>query len=133
VPRAHAYNPSYLGGRDQKDQSEPRQIVHETLSPKYLTQSRASRVAQAVECMPSKREALSLLLGKNNNEKDWGCSPSDRPLAWVQSPVWRIIVIITSTIILDQMVLPDHFISSSAHCKCGSTPRKSPEWRLCNW
>jgi hypothetical protein len=38
---AHAYNPNYLGGRDQEDQglkpSQPRKIVCETLSRKYLT------------------------------------------------------------------------------------------------
>jgi hypothetical protein len=31
---ANTYNPSYSGGRDQKDQSQPRQIVTETLSQK---------------------------------------------------------------------------------------------------
>jgi hypothetical protein len=37
---AHACNPNYSGGRDQEDHSlkQPRQIVHETLSRKYLTQ-----------------------------------------------------------------------------------------------
>jgi hypothetical protein len=34
VPEAHAYNPSYSGGRDQEDvvQSQPGQIVCKTLS-----------------------------------------------------------------------------------------------------
>jgi hypothetical protein len=33
---AHTCNPSYLGGRDQEDpvQSQPKQIVHKTLSQK---------------------------------------------------------------------------------------------------
>jgi hypothetical protein len=37
---AHAYNPSYLGGRDQEDRSlKPAwQIVFETLSQKYPSQ-----------------------------------------------------------------------------------------------
>jgi hypothetical protein len=47
---AHAYNPSYSGGRDQEDHgSKPApSIVHETLSRKYLTQKRAGGVAQNV-------------------------------------------------------------------------------------
>jgi hypothetical protein len=39
--------------------SQPKQIVHETLSRKYPTQKRAGRVTQVVECLPSKCEALS--------------------------------------------------------------------------
>jgi hypothetical protein len=37
VPVAHAYNSSYLGGIDQ---SQPRQVVLQTLSQKYSTQKR---------------------------------------------------------------------------------------------
>jgi hypothetical protein len=39
--------------------SQPGQIVHETLSQKYSTQKRAEGVAQVVEYLPSKSEALS--------------------------------------------------------------------------
>jgi hypothetical protein len=39
---AHAFNPSYSGGRDQEDpSSKPAQDVWETKSGKYLTQIRA--------------------------------------------------------------------------------------------
>jgi hypothetical protein len=50
VPVAHACNPSYSGGRDQKDLSlKPVwQIVCETLSQKYSSQKRAVGVAQGV-------------------------------------------------------------------------------------
>jgi hypothetical protein len=41
-------------------QCQPGQIVLETLSQKYPTQKRAGGVAQVVECLPSKGEALSL-------------------------------------------------------------------------
>jgi hypothetical protein len=40
-------------------QSQPRQIVCETLSQKYLTQNRAGGMDQVVEHLPSKPEALS--------------------------------------------------------------------------
>jgi hypothetical protein len=45
---AHACNPSYSRGRDQEDGSsnQPRQIVHETLSPKTLHKNRPDGVAQ---------------------------------------------------------------------------------------
>jgi hypothetical protein len=45
---AHAYNPSYSGGRDQEDcgSKQPRQIVCKTLSQKNSSQKRAGRVAQ---------------------------------------------------------------------------------------
>jgi hypothetical protein len=45
---AHAYNPSYSGGRAWgiAVQSQPRQIVCETLSQKHPSQKRAGRVAQ---------------------------------------------------------------------------------------
>jgi hypothetical protein len=48
---AHAYNPSYSVGRDQKDHGwkQPRQIVHETLSQKNPSQKRAGGVAQGVD------------------------------------------------------------------------------------
>jgi hypothetical protein len=49
-----------LGGRDWgiAVQSQPWQIVQETLSQIYPTQKRASRMAQVVECLPTKHEAL---------------------------------------------------------------------------
>jgi hypothetical protein len=40
-------------------QSQQRQIVWETVSQKYSTQKRVGRVAQVVECLHSKHEALS--------------------------------------------------------------------------
>jgi hypothetical protein len=40
-------------------QNQSRQIVHETLSQKYPTQKRASRVAKIVEYLTSKYETLS--------------------------------------------------------------------------
>jgi hypothetical protein len=42
-----------------KVKSQPRQIVHETLSQKYPIQKRASGVDQVIEHMSSKQEALS--------------------------------------------------------------------------
>jgi hypothetical protein len=41
-------------------QSQPKQIVHETLSQKYPTRNRTGGVSQAVEHRPSKKETLSL-------------------------------------------------------------------------
>jgi hypothetical protein len=55
---AHTCNSSYSRGKDEV-QSQPGQIVGETLSQKYLTQKRAGGVAQVVEYPPSKCEALS--------------------------------------------------------------------------
>jgi hypothetical protein len=40
-------------------QSQPKQIVHETLSWKYPTTKRPGKVDQVIECLPSKCEALS--------------------------------------------------------------------------
>jgi hypothetical protein len=59
---AHACNPSYLGGRDQENcglKPAPGKLVQETVSQKNPTQNRPSRVAQVVELLPSKCEALS--------------------------------------------------------------------------
>jgi hypothetical protein len=58
---AHTCNPSYSGGRDQEIHglSQPGQIVLKTLSRKILSQKRAGAVAQVVEHLPSKCEALS--------------------------------------------------------------------------
>jgi Na+-translocating ferredoxin:NAD+ oxidoreductase RnfG subunit len=44
---AHAYDPSFSGGREQ-DRSQSRQIVHEILPQKYLTQKMAGGVVQGV-------------------------------------------------------------------------------------
>jgi hypothetical protein len=41
-------------------QSQPSQIVHKTLSQKYSTQKTAGRVAQVVEHLPSKCDALRI-------------------------------------------------------------------------
>jgi hypothetical protein len=51
-------------------QSQPGQIVHETLSQKYLIQRRASRVAQMVECLRSKSEALSSNLNTAKKKRE---------------------------------------------------------------
>jgi hypothetical protein len=40
--------------RSIRGPSQPGQIVCETLSPKYPIQKRAGKVAQVVECLPSK-------------------------------------------------------------------------------
>jgi hypothetical protein len=45
---AHACNPTYSGGRDQEDLgSQPRQIVHKTLSQKNPSQKTADGVTQS--------------------------------------------------------------------------------------
>jgi hypothetical protein len=48
---AHAYNPSNSGGRIKRIivQSQPREIVGETLSRKHPTKKRAGKVAQGVD------------------------------------------------------------------------------------
>jgi hypothetical protein len=51
VQEAHACNPGYSGAEIRRIavQSQPRQIVHETLSQKYLTQNkRIAGVAQGI-------------------------------------------------------------------------------------
>jgi hypothetical protein len=40
LARRHSVNPSYLGGRDQEDQSQPRQIVPEVLAQKNPPQKK---------------------------------------------------------------------------------------------
>jgi hypothetical protein len=57
----HACNPSYSGGRNQKDHSSKPagKINCETLSQKYSTQNRAGGVTQVIQCLPNKCEALS--------------------------------------------------------------------------
>jgi hypothetical protein len=49
-------------------QSQLGQVVHETLPRKYPTQKRASRVAQVVEDLPSKHEALSSVPPKKTKQ-----------------------------------------------------------------
>jgi hypothetical protein len=61
---AHAYNPSYSGGRDQEDRGS--KIICKTLSQKYPTQKRAGGVAQVVECLPG-RLWYSSQLGQGNS------------------------------------------------------------------
>jgi hypothetical protein len=58
----HTYNPSYSEGRDQEDQGSKSalgQIVLKIYLKKNPSQKKAGRVAQVVQCLPSKREALS--------------------------------------------------------------------------
>jgi hypothetical protein len=52
-------NPSYLRGRDQEDHGSKPTWANslQDLSRKYPTPNRAGRVAQVVECLPSKCEA----------------------------------------------------------------------------
>jgi hypothetical protein len=61
---SHAYNPRYIEGRDQEDQSSKpamaKQIVYKTLPQKYPAQKKIGRVAQVVDCLPNKCETLSL-------------------------------------------------------------------------
>jgi hypothetical protein len=55
TPVAHTCDISYSGGKDQEDHSlRPGKIVHKTQSQKHLTQNRADRVAQVIECLLSK-------------------------------------------------------------------------------
>jgi hypothetical protein len=51
VPLAHAYNPTYIEGRDQEDHGS------KTLSPKCPTQKRADGLAEVVEHLPRKSKA----------------------------------------------------------------------------
>jgi hypothetical protein len=72
VPFAHACNPTgllqyyYYSNPQEAEvrkievQSQPRKIVLKTLSRNYPTQKMASRVAQVIQHLPSKCEALSL-------------------------------------------------------------------------
>jgi hypothetical protein len=55
---AHAYNPSYSGGRDEEDwHSKPTgQIAYKIPSQKYPTQNRVGGMAQVTEGLPSKCE-----------------------------------------------------------------------------
>jgi hypothetical protein len=58
---AHTCNPSPTEGRHEEGcgLKPVMQIVCKTLSEKYPTQNRTSRVAQVAEHLPSKPEALS--------------------------------------------------------------------------
>jgi hypothetical protein len=71
APMVHACNPSYSGGRDQEDCSwKPAQILCNILFGKYPTQNRAEDMAQVVEGLPSKQEALhsnSSIMKKQKN------------------------------------------------------------------
>jgi hypothetical protein len=61
VSMAHICSPSYSGGRDQEDHSSKSAQANSSQYPisKILNTKRAGRVAQGVECLPSKHEALS--------------------------------------------------------------------------
>jgi hypothetical protein len=63
-------NPSYSEG--SWFEVSPKQIVQEPLSQKYPTKKRAGGMAQVVEHLPSKCEALSStpILQNNNNKKN---------------------------------------------------------------
>jgi hypothetical protein len=52
-----------MEGRDQEDcSSRPAQVKSETLSQKYPTQKRTGKMAQEVECLPSKRPWVQTLV-----------------------------------------------------------------------
>jgi hypothetical protein len=62
---AHIYNSSYVGGRDQEDmvQGQPWQIVRPCLE-NTQHKKQTGGVAQKIEHLPSKHEALKILLFK---------------------------------------------------------------------
>jgi hypothetical protein len=53
-------------------QNQSRQTVCETLSRKYLTQKMAGGMAQEVQCLPSKYEALSSNPSATKRKKNKG-------------------------------------------------------------
>jgi hypothetical protein len=59
--RAHAYNPSYSGNREQEDYSSKPSQANKLQDPilKKNNTKRAGTVAQVVEHLPSKCEVLS--------------------------------------------------------------------------
>jgi hypothetical protein len=60
APAAHACNPSYLGGREQEDGSSRPAQAHSLWDPiSKIVQKRTDGVAQGVELLSSKSEALS--------------------------------------------------------------------------
>jgi hypothetical protein len=64
APVTHARNPSYSGGRDQEDHYlKPGREDSSRDSILKNTQKRAGGVAQAIEHLPSKCEALSSTVG----------------------------------------------------------------------
>jgi hypothetical protein len=73
---AHAYNPTYLGGRDQEKYSSNPAWANSPRDPisKISNTKRAGRGAQVVECLPSKCEALSSNANTTKKEKGFGQS-----------------------------------------------------------
>jgi hypothetical protein len=73
VPVAQAYNPSYLGGRDQEDHSSETSWANSLENPilKVHNTKRADRITQEVEHLPSKHKIQSStpVLQK---KKPWG-------------------------------------------------------------
>jgi hypothetical protein len=65
---AHAYNPSYSGGRDQEDHGSKPALAISMQDPilKKPFTKQAGGVARVVECLPSKHKALS-----SNPTKNW--------------------------------------------------------------
>jgi hypothetical protein len=57
----HACDPSYSGGREQEDRRLKPAWANSSQDPisKNTTQKRAGRMTPAIECQPSKHEALS--------------------------------------------------------------------------
>jgi hypothetical protein len=55
---AYAYNPSYLGGRDQKDHSLKLAWADSSRDLKIYNTKKAHKVVQVVEHLPTKHETL---------------------------------------------------------------------------
>jgi hypothetical protein len=71
--------------------SQPRQIVHETLSQVYPIQKPGSGVAEVIECLPSKCEALSSNSSTTKKDKTKYCTGTKadtyRPMEKNNEPV----------------------------------------------
>jgi hypothetical protein len=75
-------------------QSQPRQIVHKTLPLKYTTRNRAGGVAEVVEHLPSKCEALNSNPSTAKNKQTNKQKPTMRchftSLGWLYSERQKI-------------------------------------------
>jgi hypothetical protein len=90
APMAHAYNPGYLGGRDQEDLSSKPSKANSSWDPilKISKQKRTGGVAQVVACPPSKYEALSSSPSTSKKKKN---SFSAQLTAYLVFLSWTII------------------------------------------
>jgi hypothetical protein len=87
---------------------QPGQIVWETYLEKYPTQNRAARVTQAVECLPSKCEALSSNSSTTTTTKNKKQKTKEEPKIKIVSPK---LVISTSYQGLETFFFPSPFSS----------------------